>query len=159
MDFLGTLPDVPGDDLKIYTGGCDCGAVQVAVRTKPIHDAEIKEDNCSICIRVTLVGQDQTQEYKFGREFNGSPFCRICGVHCFGNLYGPPKDIVARLPEAKQEFVRKQLEVRPLNIRVLDDVEWDKINITWSNEGTGATSCLNETLKNCLDCLLCSLDV
>ncbi|GKT59573.1 glutathione-dependent formaldehyde-activating enzyme [Colletotrichum tofieldiae] len=136
MDFLGTLPDVPGDDLKLYTGGCDCGVVQVAVRTKPIHDVEIKEDNCSICIRVTLVGKDQTQDYKFGREFNGSPFCRICGVHCFGNLYGPPKDIVARLPEAKQEFVRKQLEVQPLNIRVLDDVEWDRINIAWSNDGT-----------------------
>ncbi|OHX01173.1 glutathione-dependent formaldehyde-activating enzyme [Colletotrichum incanum] len=146
--FLGTLPDVTGDDLKFYTGGCDCGVVQIAVGTKSLYDADIKEDNCSICIRnsfigfyphksqVTLVGNDQTQDYKFGREFNGSPFCRICGVHCFGNLYGPPKEILDRLSEARREFVRKQLEVQPLNIRVLDDVEWDRINITWSNDGT-----------------------
>ncbi|CCF33092.1 hypothetical protein CH063_05349 [Colletotrichum higginsianum] len=140
--------DAPGEDLKLYTGGCECGAVQVALKSKPLNDIEIKEDNCSICVRngfigvyphqslVTLVGKDQTQDYKFGRGFNGSPFCRICGVHCFGNLYGPPEEVLARLPEAKQDFVRKQLEVQPLNIRVLDGVEWDRVDIKWKNEGT-----------------------
>ncbi|OLN87507.1 hypothetical protein CCHL11_06156 [Colletotrichum chlorophyti] len=146
--FRGALPDPTGDNTKLYTGGCDCGSVQVALRTKPLSEVEVKEDNCSICIRtgtigvyphksqVSLVGKDKTQEYQFGRKFNGSPFCRACGVHCFGNLYGPPKDLIARLPKAKQEFVRKQLEIQPLNIRVLDDVEWDEIDIKWSNEGT-----------------------
>ncbi|KAK2030022.1 glutathione-dependent formaldehyde-activating enzyme [Colletotrichum zoysiae] len=143
-----SVPSVPGENLKHYTGGCDCGAVRIAVTTKPLFDVEIKEDNCSICSRngfigvyphqseVTLDGKDQTRDYKFGRGFNGSPFCRTCGVHCFGNLYGPPKEVIARLPEAKQEFVRKQLETQPLNIRVLDGVEWDRINIKWSNDGT-----------------------
>ncbi|WDK21229.1 glutathione-dependent formaldehyde-activating enzyme [Colletotrichum graminicola] len=142
------LYSVPGDNLKCYEGSCECGAVQIAVTTKPLFDVEIKEDNCSICIRngyigvyphqseVRLAGKDQTQDYKFGRRFGGSPFCRICGVHCFGNLYGPPKEVINRLPETKQEFVRRQLEIQPLNIRVLDGVEWDRINIKWSNEGT-----------------------
>ncbi|TKW55792.1 hypothetical protein CTA1_4255 [Colletotrichum tanaceti] len=152
------LSDVPGEDLNLYTGGCECGAVQVTFKRKPLDGIEIKEDNCSICVRhavnpkpnfqngfigvyphrslVTLAGKDQTQDYKFGRGFNGSPFCRICGVHCFGNLYGPPAEVVGRLPEATQEFVRKQLEIQPINIRVLDGVEWDKIDIKWKNEGT-----------------------
>ncbi|KAK2041946.1 glutathione-dependent formaldehyde-activating enzyme [Colletotrichum somersetense] len=144
--YPGALSE-PGDNLKRYTGGCDCSAVQIVATTKPLFDVEIKEDNCSICSRngfigvyphqseVTLDGNDQTRDYKFGRGFNGWPFCRTCGVHCFGNLYGPPKEIIARLPEAKQEFVRKQLEIQPLNIRVLDGVEWDRINIKWSNDG------------------------
>lgn len=46
--------DAPGEDLKLYTGGCECGAVQVALKSKPLNDIEIKEDNCSICVRVRL---------------------------------------------------------------------------------------------------------
>ncbi|WYZ44982.1 hypothetical protein EsH8_VIII_000298 [Colletotrichum jinshuiense] len=146
--FRGTPPEKTKDNDKLYIGGCDCGAVQIALQTQPLSDVEIKEDNCSICIRngsigvyphqsqVILVGKDHTHDYQFGRKFNGSPFCRTCGVHCFGNLYGPPKEIIARLPEAKQDFVRKQLEIQPLNIRVLDGVDWDRIDIKWSNEGT-----------------------
>ncbi|KAJ0309427.1 hypothetical protein COL5a_001598 [Colletotrichum fioriniae] len=148
VEFHGALPDVPGDDLTLYTGGCDCGAVQIALKSKPLSEVQIKEDNCSICVRngfigvyphqsqVSIVGKDQALDYQFGRKFNGSPFCRTCGVHCFGNLYGPPKELVAKLPEAKQEFVRKQLEVQPLNVRVLEGLEWDSVNIEWSNDGT-----------------------
>ncbi|KAK1496635.1 glutathione-dependent formaldehyde-activating enzyme [Colletotrichum tamarilloi] len=147
-EFCGSLPDVPGDDLTLYTGGCDCGAVQIALKSKPLSEVQIKEDNCSICVRngfigvyphqseVSIVGKDQALDYQFGRKFNGSPFCRTCGVHCFGNLYGPPKELVAKLPEARQEFVRKQLEIQPLNVRVLEGLEWDSVNIEWSNDGT-----------------------
>ncbi|TDZ37316.1 hypothetical protein C8035_v006979 [Colletotrichum spinosum] len=147
-EFPGQLPDLTEEQPVLYTGACDCGAIQVAVRSKPLSDVEIKEDNCSICIRngtvglyphqsqVTIAGGENTRDYAFGRKFNGAPFCQTCGVHCFGNLYGPPKEIVAKLPEAKQEFVRKQLEVQPLNIRVLDKVDWAEMDIKWSNEGT-----------------------
>ncbi|KAI8211283.1 Centromere protein V [Colletotrichum sp. SAR 10_66] len=133
---------------KLYTGSCECGAVQLALRSKPLAEVEIKEDNCSICIRngaigvyphqsqVTIVGKDRTQEYQYGRKFNGAPFCKTCGVHCFGNLYGPPQSIVDRLPEAKKEFVRKQLEIQPLNVRVLNEVDWEELDIKWANEGT-----------------------
>ncbi|KAK1657555.1 glutathione-dependent formaldehyde-activating enzyme [Colletotrichum godetiae] len=148
IEFRGSLPDVPGDDLTLYTGGCDCGAIQVALMSKSPSEVETKEDNCSICVRngfigvyphqshVGIVGKDHTQDYQFGRKFNGSPFCRTCGVHCFGNLYGPPKELVAKLPAARQEFVQKQLEVQPLNVRVLGGIEWHNVNVTWSNDGT-----------------------
>ncbi|KAJ5647587.1 hypothetical protein N7490_003959 [Penicillium lividum] len=45
-------PKVSGDGLKIYTGGCACGVITLAVKTKPLSEVEIKEDNCSICQRV-----------------------------------------------------------------------------------------------------------
>ncbi|KAF9881484.1 glutathione-dependent formaldehyde-activating gfa [Colletotrichum karsti] len=146
--FQGTAPEAVDEHPKLYIGSCDCRAVQIALRTKPLAEAEIKEDNCSICVRngfvgvyphkfqVTILGKENTQEYQFGRKFNGSPFCKTCGVHCFGNLYGPPQAIIDRLPEAKKDFVRNQLEIQPLNIRVFDDIEWSELDINWSNEGT-----------------------
>ncbi|KAH0441256.1 glutathione-dependent formaldehyde-activating gfa [Colletotrichum camelliae] len=143
-----TPPEATEEHPKLYTGSCECGAVQLALRSKPLAEVEIKEDNCSICVRngfigvyphqsqVTIVGKDRNQEYQFGRKFNGAPFCKTCGVHCFGNLYGPPQSIIERLPEAKKEFVRKQLEIQPLNVRVLNDVDWNGLGIKWANEGT-----------------------
>ncbi|KAF4871689.1 Centromere protein V [Colletotrichum siamense] len=143
-----TPPEPTEEHPKLYTGSCECGAVQLALRSKPLAEVEIKEDNCSICIRngaigvyphksqVTIVRKERTQEYQFGRRFNGAPFCRTCGVHCFGNLYGPPQSIVDRLPDAKKEFVRKQLEIQPLNVRVLNEVDWEELEIKWANEGT-----------------------
>ncbi|OQE02555.1 hypothetical protein PENSOL_c002G04496 [Penicillium solitum] len=44
--FPGQVAEVPGDNLKLYTGGCYCGAVTLAVKTKPWSEVEIKEDNC-----------------------------------------------------------------------------------------------------------------
>jgi hypothetical protein len=86
--------------------------------------------------QVSIVGRENTTVYRFGRKFNGYPFCKTCGVSCFGNLYGPSQDVVYRLPEAKKEFVRKQLRIQPVNIRTLDGVDWDGITINKSDEGT-----------------------
>lgn len=52
VKFRGTPPEKTKDNDKLYIGGCDCGAVQIALQTQPLSDVEIKEDNCSICIRV-----------------------------------------------------------------------------------------------------------
>ncbi|KAL0944722.1 glutathione-dependent formaldehyde-activating gfa [Colletotrichum truncatum] len=147
-EFRGMQPKVTEEHLRLYQGACDCGAVQVALKIKPLAEVEVKEDNCSICVRngfigvyphqsqVTLVGKENTQDYRFGRRFNGSPFCKTCGVHCFSNLYGPPQAIIDRLPDEKKKFVRRQLEIQPVNVGVLEDVEWDKLNLQWANEGT-----------------------
>jgi hypothetical protein len=52
--FTGELPDISGEGLKVYTGGCHCGAVTLAVKTKPLSDVKVNEDNCSICARVNM---------------------------------------------------------------------------------------------------------
>lgn len=51
--FNGELPKFEGGGLKVYTGNCHCGAVTLAVKTKPFPEVEVKEDNCSICQRVS----------------------------------------------------------------------------------------------------------
>ena len=52
--FSGPIPEVSGEFLEVYTGGCYCGAVTLMVKTKPLPEIEVKEDNCSICQRVCL---------------------------------------------------------------------------------------------------------
>jgi hypothetical protein len=37
---------------KLYTGGCHCGAVTIALNDKPLPESKLEEDNCSICARV-----------------------------------------------------------------------------------------------------------
>ena len=51
--FTGELPILDGEGLKVYTGSCHCGAVTLAVKTKPLSEVDLKEDNCSICQRVS----------------------------------------------------------------------------------------------------------
>lgn len=54
----------------------------------------------------------------------------------FGDLYGPPAAVVATWPEARQAMVARKLNIKPLNVRALEGVEWDHIKIERSDEGT-----------------------
>jgi hypothetical protein len=57
FDGLDPVADVK--DGKIYHGSCHCGAVKMAVKTKPLdhtYDERIIEGDCSICSRVRTVG-------------------------------------------------------------------------------------------------------
>lgn len=140
--------ELEGDNVKFYTGTCACGNVAFSVKTPPLVAVEVKEDNCSICRRraaitiypdrdqVTLVGKENTTTYAFGRKFNEAPFCKTCGVACYGVPIGPPQEFVDKLPEAKKEFVEKQRRIQPLYVRVMDGVEWDDIHVEQSDEGT-----------------------
>ena len=137
-----------GDNVKTYTGACQCGAVGFVVKTPPLSAVEIKEDNCSICVRraaisvypdrdqVVFSGRDNTTAYAFGRKFNQTPFCSTCGVACYGVAVGPPREVVDRLPEDKKAFVEKMTRIQPLYVRAMDGVEWDEIKIERSDEGT-----------------------
>ncbi|KAK7739631.1 hypothetical protein SLS53_005598 [Cytospora paraplurivora] len=143
-----SLADLGRDNEKTYTGSCQCGAVAFAVRTPPLSQVEIKEDNCSICVRraaisiypdreqVVLVGRENTTTYAFGRKFNQAPFCKTCGVACYGVTVGPPQEVVDRLPEEKKAFVDKLRRIQPLYVRAMNGVEWDEIRIERSDDGT-----------------------
>ena len=39
----------PDKDQKLYTGSCHCGAITIAVKAKPLGEAEVREHDCSIC--------------------------------------------------------------------------------------------------------------
>ncbi|PYI16695.1 hypothetical protein BO99DRAFT_404942 [Aspergillus violaceofuscus CBS 115571] len=134
---------------KTYTGGCHCGAIHITVTSAPLRDVQVKEDNCSICQRnantciypakCAVATQDpssQLREYRFGRKFTGHRFCGVCGVQLYMHLYGPPAAVVARLLPEKQELVRRNLEIVPVRVQVLDGVEWEEIHVERSDEGT-----------------------
>lgn len=139
---------VEGDSTKTYTGSCQCGAVAFAVKTPPLSQVEIKEDNCSICVRraaisiypdrdqVSLFGEENTTMYAFGRKFNQNYFCTNCGVACYGLPVGPPKEVVDRLPDDKKALVERTRRIRQLCVRAMNGVEWDEIKIGRSDEGT-----------------------
>ncbi|KAH8668853.1 hypothetical protein BX600DRAFT_460827 [Xylariales sp. PMI_506] len=113
---------------------CHCGKVQAELLT-PISEQEVKEDNCSLCVRdgyigvypnksqVRLHGVDpsQTFEYQTGRKFGGNVHCQVCGVFVFSNVYGPPISIFDRLPPERREralaVYHANIQLKPLNVR------------------------------------------
>ncbi|KAJ3176253.1 hypothetical protein HDU87_005468 [Geranomyces variabilis] len=139
----GSLPALDGKDLKLYYGSCHCGKVQIVLRSKPLSQVEVKEDDCSICIRVgyTLVypslaavcvqGAVDLTGYRFGRKMLEHKFCSTCGVNMYIAVLGPPKEIVDTFSEARKEMVRKKLDCVCVNIRALDmdEDEWDSLKI------------------------------
>lgn len=76
------------------------------------------------------------QDYRFGRQFNGFPFCKTCGLHVYQDLYGPPQHIVDSMPEQRKEVVRKMLDIKPLNVRCFDEVDLEGWGVQRSDEGT-----------------------
>ncbi|KAM0809093.1 putative Mss4-like protein [Seiridium cardinale] len=141
---------VDSDGLKTYQGSCTCGAVFLTLKTKPLTEVEIKEDNCSTCVRNAYIGvypskpqvdfspssDSNASTYAPGQGFSGSRFCKHCGVKVFSDLYGPPAELVATWPEARQAMVARKLDIKPLNVRALEGVEWDQLQVQRSDEGT-----------------------
>ncbi|KAH8201940.1 hypothetical protein TruAng_003932 [Truncatella angustata] len=144
---------VDAEGLKTYKGSCICGAATFDFKTRPLpelSEGDIKEDNCSICVRNAYIGvyptpaqvtipptsDAEAATYAWGSKFSGLRFCRHCGVQLWSDLWGPPAEVVATWPEARQQMVKRKLNIKPLNVRVLEGVEWDQIEIQRSDEGT-----------------------
>ncbi|RDA87052.1 hypothetical protein CP532_3256 [Ophiocordyceps camponoti-leonardi (nom. inval.)] len=134
-EFKGHLPEaatVEGSSTTLYTGGCHCGRVGVAVASEwPLdkrYEGRTIECNCSICERnayrwmypprqaVTLAGEEaDIGRYPFGRRKFDKTFCRVCGVNV-SNDRGP-EAVAGDWPEANH----------PVNIRVLRGVDLERL--------------------------------
>ncbi|KAH7107469.1 Mss4-like protein [Auriculariales sp. MPI-PUGE-AT-0066] len=137
---------VPGEGEKLYTGSCHCGALTLALRSKPLPDVAVKECNCTICTKDSYIlaypNKDQVslavssdhpdglKEYMFGPHTLAHQFCGICGVPIAIRVVGPPKAAIDGMSEAGKAIVEKKLQIRPINLHVLDGVEWDSLKIT-----------------------------
>lgn len=91
--------------------------------------------------QVRIHGPSNTFEYLCGRRYNGAAHCKTCGVLVFNKVYGPPVSVFDRLPPERREVVlaayHKNLAMRPLNVRALDDVDIRALKVHRVNEGTG----------------------
>ncbi|KAK1833633.1 hypothetical protein QBC39DRAFT_302466 [Podospora conica] len=154
-DDARTLPPLlpsEGDTAPSHQGSCHCGQVRMELLVD-ISTLEVKEDNCSSCVRnayigiyptksqVRLHGTDNTFEYLYGRKFNGAAHCKTCGVLVFNNVYGPPVSVFDRLPPERREAVLavywKNLDMLPLNVRALDGVDFKALVVKREDEKTG----------------------
>lgn len=55
---------------------------------------------------------------------------------CVHNVYGPLQSVIDELPEETQKLVKKNLDLKPVNVRVLEGVELGCLKFDRSNEGT-----------------------
>jgi hypothetical protein len=51
-------------------------------------------------------------------------------------LHGPPKALVETWSEARQEMVKRKLEIFPLRVALLDNAELDRLKVERKHEGT-----------------------
>ncbi|KAH8820097.1 hypothetical protein F5884DRAFT_658441 [Xylogone sp. PMI_703] len=141
--FTGELPTHDfGENTKLYTGGCHCGAVTVAFKTDgpiPTSKERVMECDCSICmrngstrcypLRMQYSVSDPTSAlvgYAFGPKNGDHKFCKHCGVPIYiGRLKSMvPQDVFDSWPPEKQYRWDNQV---PVNLRVLEGVEWDAL--------------------------------
>ncbi|OTB01660.1 hypothetical protein M426DRAFT_323289 [Hypoxylon sp. CI-4A] len=144
--FNGEEPSAKIEGSKVYTGGCHCGAVTLALKSKRIdstYEANLLECNCSICTRnaytwiypskaqVAIRGWDNISFYAFGRDYWKKSFCKTCGVSLHNHLDNYTPEEIAAMPDGRREWVTEHIDWRPINLRVLDGVELDKLPIKY----------------------------
>ncbi|ODA76033.1 hypothetical protein RJ55_08315 [Drechmeria coniospora] len=139
-EYKGSLP-AQVEGCKLYTGSCHCGAVGLALMSKPLdetYDDRLVECNCSICERnayvwaypkveqVVLFASDPSNigRYSFGKRTANKTFCTKCGVPMTSERITQPGE---------------QPTHHPVNLRVFPTVDLTKLKPTRS---PGRTSLL-----------------
>ncbi|UKZ94678.1 uncharacterized protein TrAFT101_009530 [Trichoderma asperellum] len=149
----GSFPRQSMETTANHLFSCHCGDVR-AKFVGSVEAEELKEDNCSKCVRtayigiypskdaVRMYGRDRVFEYLTGGKFTGATYCKTCGVHVFSNIYGPPISVFDKLPAEKKEralaVYHKNMSIQPLNVRAMNDLDLDAIRslIKREDEGT-----------------------
>ncbi|OAA72933.1 Mss4-like protein [Akanthomyces lecanii RCEF 1005] len=133
------------------TASCYCGKLRAELLF-PLAEQEMKEDNCSSCVRtayigvyptrdqVRILGREHTFEYIHGRRYGGAPHCKDCGVSVFGSIYGPDPSVFDKLaPERRAvvlEVYHKNMALQPVDVRTIEGLDLSSITVERSDEGT-----------------------
>ena len=109
----------------LYKGGCHCGKVKIEVEGQ--IDGALS-CNCSICQKrgsllwfvprekMQVTGESELTTYTFNKHHIKHRFCKTCGILPFGEANDPKGNPTAAV-----------------NIRVLDDIELEKIPVQHYN--------------------------
>ncbi|TQN72077.1 Centromere protein V [Colletotrichum shisoi] len=148
----GPNPTAEVEGGKLQTGSCHCGAVTVAVVSKPInetYEGQVIECDCRICERngyiwlyldidqVVLSGDDDSiGRYAFSHRILSKTFCKICGVP-LTNQYNPlTEEERSMLTEDARHWHNVFREKHPVNARVLNGVDWRALKTQHSDGKT-----------------------
>ncbi|KAI1738884.1 glutathione-dependent formaldehyde-activating enzyme [Xylaria scruposa] len=141
--FKGAEPTVEVEGGQVYTGGCHCGGVTVALKVKPINkDTQgLLECNCSMCGRYgatwtyqaheqfAIEGWENLQEYVFNKKLAVKLFCKTCGVPiCSQTATGVSEEQVAGMDENTRKWYESSKTRKALNLRVLDGLNVKDLN-------------------------------
>jgi hypothetical protein len=72
--------------------------------------------------------------YQFASKRVEHKFCSICGVTTHIVPVRPPKDVLDDMSDIEREITSKLLQVMPINIRVLNNVNWQDVKTNNSND-------------------------
>ncbi|KAH7325013.1 glutathione-dependent formaldehyde-activating enzyme [Stachybotrys elegans] len=139
----GGQPKVDVDSERIYTGGCHCGALTVAVASKPLDetfDGMLNQCNCSICEHIGGIWTYPTKEkvvlvgspsyYTMGVGFMRKSFCSTCGINIANSWNADfTREQEDALPEESKQFILGAKVMHPINLRVLPDVDLGKLKV------------------------------
>ncbi|KAH0600846.1 hypothetical protein MHUMG1_01845 [Metarhizium humberi] len=142
--------DPPPERRTHHLFSCHCGRVQAQLLT-PVSEQQVKQDNCSSCIRkayigvypnkdqVRIHGKEYTKAYMYGKKYGADHFCATCGVFVFATVIGPPLSVFDNVPPERKEFVmsvyRKNINLLPLNMRCVEGLDIASLKIDKTDYG------------------------
>ncbi|KAI0387683.1 glutathione-dependent formaldehyde-activating enzyme [Hypomontagnella monticulosa] len=142
--FTGPEPKAVIEGGKLYTGSCHCGAVRVALKSKPINDKApelVADCNCSICNKLGVVwyypqteqvvveGEDNLSFYSFNKHWFAKGFCKTCGITIHNVAQPVLEGQIDHMSEEERKFFVPALKMTPLNLRILNDLNVKDLTI------------------------------
>ncbi|KAK6853233.1 hypothetical protein PG995_010045 [Apiospora arundinis] len=146
--FIGPEPEANIRGGKVYHGSCHCGAVTLALKSKPLdssYSSGMAECNCSICSRlgvawlypkanqIVMNGQDHLTYYIMGNRMLAKGFCEICGVpidNRFQELNGIETSC---LSYRNQIFYAISKDGWFLNAKIMNDIDFSQMRVRHLN--------------------------
>lgn len=143
-------PPAGSPEMKTYTGQCHCGLVRFALLSPDLYKERVSICNCSMCSRtaylfhysphslINFEGMENTTVYQgVGAKMASHRFCNTCGVPvCITTDMEIPKEVMDSFDPELQDRIKKC----PINIRLIEGLEMDKLNILKENEGQAGYS-------------------
>ncbi|KAI3330700.1 glutathione-dependent formaldehyde-activating enzyme [Ustulina deusta] len=141
--FTGSEPTVEIEGGQLYTGSCHCGAITLALKSKPLNKdftENIVECNCSICVRagyvwtypqksqVVIEGKENLGMYLFGRKTSGKTFCKICGVPIHNEVMKFTEEELATKTGKEKDWILGGQSLAPVNLRIINDFDVENLN-------------------------------
>ncbi|RYP78600.1 hypothetical protein DL769_003161 [Monosporascus sp. CRB-8-3] len=131
--YTGPEPKAEVEGGKLYTGSCHCGAVRVAVKTKPLDKTLTALQQGCLWIypnkeQVEIQGEENLGTYTFGSHAWGKTFCKTCGIPVHNQIQALTDQQLGKLSEDVRNFTLGAAHLKPINIRILNGINTKELN-------------------------------